>query len=148
MQASKNALSSYQVQSNDDTSANSNQNTTQYVNNQIDESSSNSQQENSLTSSNKNQLNSSSVTPSQSNQVAQSNNQIESKQSSDKKVSTYSNNDNNATQVNVDQLKHHKKLILRMHQHQKQLKHLQVTVHNQVILDLDLLVAKVVLLLQ
>ena len=105
MQASKNALSSSQVQSNDDTSANSNQNTTQYVNNQIDESSSNSQQENSLTSSNKNQLNSSSVTPSQSNQVAQSNNQIESKQSSDKKVSTYSNNDNNATQVNVDQAK-------------------------------------------
>ncbi len=105
LQASKNALSSSQVQSNDDTSANSNQNTTQYVNNQIDESSSNSQQENSLTSSNKNQLNSSSVTPSQSNQVAQSNNQIESKQSSDKKVSTYSNNDNNATQVNVDQAK-------------------------------------------
>ena len=94
----KTLLSSSQVQSNDDTSANSNQ-TLHNMYNQIDESSSNSQQENSLTSSNKNQLNSSSVTPSQPNQVAQSNNQIESKQSSDKKVSTYSNNDNNATQA-------------------------------------------------
>ena len=105
MQASKNALSSSQVQPNNDTSANSNQNTTQNVNNQIDESSSNSQQENSLTSSNKKQLNSSTVTPSQSNQVTQSNNQMESKQSSDKRVSTYSNNDNNSTQINVDQAK-------------------------------------------
>ena len=92
-------------------------------------------------------MNSSSVTPSQSNQVAQSNNQIESKQSSDKKVSTYSNNDNNATQVNVDQAKTSQEANTK-NAKIKQLKHLQVTVHNQVILDLDLLVAKVVLLLQ
>ena len=92
-------------------------------------------------------MNSSSVTPSQSNQVAQSNNQIESKQSSDKKVSTYSNNDNNATQVNVDQAKTSQEANTK-NASSKQLKHLQVTVHNQVILDLDLLVAKVVLLLQ
>lgn len=93
-------------------------------------------------------MNSSSVTPSQSNQVAQSNNQIESKQSSDKKVSTYSNNDNNATQVNVDQAKTSQEANTKNASASKQLKHLQVTVHNQVILDLDLLVAKVVLLLR
>ncbi|WP_223198251.1 hypothetical protein, partial [Staphylococcus sp. GDX7P459A] len=42
---------------------------------------------------------------SQNNQLSKSNNQIESEQSSDKIVSTYSNNDNNATKVNVYQTK-------------------------------------------
>lgn len=74
--------------------------------------------------------------------MAQSNNQIESKQSSDKKVSTYSNNDNNATQVNVDQAKTSQEVNTKNASASKQLKHLQVTVHNQVILDLDQLVAR------
>ena len=58
---------------------------------------------------------------------AQSNNQIESKQSSDKKVSTYSNNDNNATQVNVDQAKTSQEANTKNASASKQLKHLQVT---------------------
>ena len=93
-------------------------------------------------------MNSSTVTPSQSNQVTQSNNQMESKQSSDKRVSTYSNNDNNSTQINVDQAKTSQEANTKNASASKQLKHLHLTVHNQVILDLDLLVAKVVQQLQ
>ncbi|MGV3096178.1 MULTISPECIES: GW dipeptide domain-containing protein [Staphylococcus] len=104
-QASVNVSEVSEQQTNERTSANTNQEATQDVKNQnntIDES---SQQTARLTSSNKNNTNQSTVTPTQSNQAAQSKQQTEHKQTNTENISTYSDNATNATQSNVAQAK-------------------------------------------